>query len=113
MSASAFMEKTQQRTKHVLQMFCERTFTNFGHVTCRCRGTAFSRGRPPPSRAAACSRTLPLASDAVATHLLVVTEHRHNSASRSLESTVSLARHERVKSEHSAPFGTPEDRLVL
>ena len=40
------------------------------------RGTEFSRGRPPPTRAAACSRTLPLAINTVVFLLPVVTEHR-------------------------------------
>ena len=72
---SAFIEKTPQRTKHVLHMFCERTVINRRHVACQRRGPAFSRGQPPPTRTAACSCALPLASDAVACFLLVVTEH--------------------------------------
>ena len=43
--------------------------------TCFWRGTAFSRRRPLPSPTAACSRALPLASNAVAFLLSVVTEH--------------------------------------
>ena len=67
--------KTPQRTKHVLRMSCERTEINVRHVACRWRGPAFWRGRLPPNRTAACSRTLPLASDVVAFLLAVVIEH--------------------------------------
>ena len=75
--------ENETRSAHVLRTHVYQLWARDLPVN---RGTAFSRGRPLPSRAAACSRTLTLASDAVATHLPVVTEHKHNSASRSLES---------------------------
>ena len=35
MRASASIERTPQRTKHVLHMFCERTVINIRHVACQ------------------------------------------------------------------------------
>ena len=61
------------------------------------RGTAFSRRRPLPTRTAACSRTLPLAGDAVAFFCLSSPGTR-NSSSREFESSLSLARHENESS---------------
>ena len=75
MWTSAFIEKTSQRTEHVLHWFYERTVINIWHVVCWCRATALWRRRPPPTRAASCSRALPLASDAVAFFLPVITTH--------------------------------------
>ena len=73
--AGAFIQKTQQRTEHILHMFCEDTVINIGHVARQWRGTAFSRRWPAPDGTLACSRALPLASDAAAFLLPVVTEH--------------------------------------
>ena len=111
-STSAFIEKTPQRTKHVLHMFCEHTVINIRHVACQWRGTAFSRRRPLPARTAACSRTLPLASDAVAllfacghwAHTVLCRGHWNHQPSGTPRKWVAC--------EHSPPFGTPEHRLV-
>ena len=75
MWVSAFTKNTWQRTKHVLHMFCERTVINIRHVAYPWRGTAFSRRRPLLTPTDACSRTLPLASDAVAVLLPMIPGH--------------------------------------
>ena len=75
--AGSVVGKPTQTTKHVLHMFCERTIINIRHVACWWRGTAFSRRRPPVTHAAACSRSLPVASDAVAFLMPVVAERTH------------------------------------
>ena len=74
--AGCFVGRTTQRTKHVLHMFCDRTVINIRHVACWSRGTAFSRKVEIPSQPAVCSRAVPLASEAVAFMLPVVTGHR-------------------------------------
>ena len=98
MWACAFFEKTPK--------FCERRVINIRHVACQWPGTTVSRGWPHPARAAASSRTLPLASDAVAFLLPVVTEH--TILRRGHWNQPFLWHPTKIKSEHSAPFGTPE-----
>ena len=70
-------------------MFCERTVINIGHVACQWWRTAFSRRRPLSTRTAACSRTMPLASDAVAFFCLSSLGTR-NLGTRALEYVLSL-----------------------
>ena len=91
-----FIEKTKQTTKHVLHMFCERTGINSRHVACQWRGTAFSRNNCVFAYIAAW-RVTPSFSFSLWSLLST-----HNSASRALESTSSLARHEKGQDQARA-----------
>ena len=58
--------KHSRRRNTFCTCFFKRTVFNIEHVACQWRGTAFSGRRPLPTLTGACSRTLLLASDAVA-----------------------------------------------
>ena len=95
--------------------FCTRfaSVINIKHVACQWRGTAFSRGRPPPAQPRLRIHCRWRVTPSLA-FSPVVTEHTHNSASAALDGTnfvFGLPR-KSVKCEHWAPFGTPEHRHV-
>ena len=64
------------------------------------------------TRTAGCARVLPLASDAVAFHLPVITGHTQFCVAGIGISLFSGTPRTWVKRAHSAPFGTPGHRLV-
>ena len=110
MWTSAFNEKKTQRTKHVLHMFCERMVINTFGTWHASRSRMDGRYQPEP---AACSRTLPMASDAVAC-LGLSSQGTRKFGIRAVESFLPFSKLPRkwVQHERSAPVGTLHHRLV-